>query len=106
MSNPIEGGPRPIGSTAAQPGKGHKVNDPGHGATAATPLRKHGGGADEAAASERLQGVRERIDQTPEVDRERVEAIKAKIANGDYPIDAEKIARKFAQFEALIEAEG
>ena len=101
MSNPIEGGPRPVGSAATQPGKGHKAEE--NSPQNSTP--RVGSGADEAETSERLQGVRSRIDQTPEVDRDRVEAIKEKIANGDYPIDAEKIARKFAQFEALIEDE-
>ncbi|BAU58877.1 flagellar biosynthesis anti-sigma factor FlgM [Halorhodospira halochloris] len=102
MSNPIEGGPRPIGSAATQPGKGHKVDDNAPQSTSS----RAGVGADEAETSERLKGVRDRIDQTPEVDRARVDAIKEKIANGDYPVDAEKIARKFAQFEALIEEEG
>lgn len=101
MSNPIEGGPRPVGSAATQPGKSQKV-DGNAQQSIASPA---GSGTDEAETSERLRGVRDRIDQTPEVDRERVEAIKEKIANGDYPIDAEKIARKFAQLEALIEQE-
>ncbi len=102
MSNPIEGGgPRPIGPGAAQPGKGPKSS----GAEEATSTPPRGaGGTDEAETSDRLKTVRERIDQTPEVDRDRVEAIKERIANGDYPVDAEKVAKKFAELEALVES--
>ncbi len=100
MSNPIEGGPRPVGPATAQPGKGQKTSAED---APAGPARGDTAGADEAATSERLQTVRDRIDGTPEVDHDRVEAIKERIANGDYPIDAEKIARKFAELEALIE---
>ncbi|MBK5942846.1 flagellar biosynthesis anti-sigma factor FlgM [Halorhodospira halophila] len=102
MSNPIEGGgPRPVGPATAQPGKGPKSG----GADEASNAPPRGaGGADEAETSERLQTVRERIDQTPEVDRDRVEAIKERIANGDYPVDAEKVAKKFAELEALVES--
>ncbi len=102
MSNPIEGGgPRPVGPSATQPGKSQK----GEGAAekANPPAQDGSGGTDGAETSERLQAVRERIDQTPEVDRERVDAIKERIANGDYPIDAERVAKKFAELEALIE---
>ncbi|MFP4146768.1 MAG: flagellar biosynthesis anti-sigma factor FlgM [Halorhodospira sp.] len=102
MSNPIEGGgARPVGPASTQPGKGLKSTGGGEEAPK-TPAPSPPGG-DEAAASERLQAVRERIDQTPEVDQDRVDAIKERIANGDYPIDAEKVAQKFAEFEALIE---
>ncbi len=106
MSNPIEGGVRPQGPATTQPGKGHKTSDE----QVQGPPPKAGGdtaaAADEAETSERLQAVRERIDQSPEVDEERVQAIKQRIADGDYPIDAEKVARKFAELEALIEGEG
>ncbi|ABM61311.1 flagellar biosynthesis anti-sigma factor FlgM [Halorhodospira halophila] len=103
MSNPIEGGgPRPVGPATAQPGKGQKSGGADEAPNA--PSKGAAGGADEAATSERLQTVRERIDQTPEVDRDRVEAIKERIANGDYPVDAEKVAKKFAELEALVES--
>ncbi|MBK1726929.1 flagellar biosynthesis anti-sigma factor FlgM [Halorhodospira neutriphila] len=106
MSNPIEGGSRPHGPAATQPGKGHKASgdaaqpDPAPAAGSSSAAATDG-----AEASERLQAVRERIDQSPEVDQERVNAIKQRIADGDYPIDAEKVARKFAELEALIEGE-
>lgn len=107
MSNPIDGGSRPHGNAAAPPGKGHKASgDPAQPAPAPAASSSNSAAADEAEASERLQAVRERIDQSPEVDQERVDAIKQRIAEGDYPIDAEKVARKFAEFEALIEGEG
>ena len=102
MSNPIEGGgPRPIGPASTQPDKGGRSQ--GAPGTQESSRPGSGPGPDGAETSERLQSVRERIDQTPEVDRDRVEAIKERIANGDYPIDAEKVAQKFAELEALIE---
>lgn len=101
MSNPIDNGPRPPVPGNTPLGKGPKADgDPAAGSRA----ERAGGaeGGDATAESDRLQSVRQRIDQTPEVDRERVEAIKAQIANGEYPVDAEKVARKFAQLEAMI----
>lgn len=101
MSNPIDNGPRPPGPASSALNKGAKGGAPAGEAGGSSKPDRAGGG-DAAAESDRLQSVRQRIDQTPEVDRERVEAIKAKLANGDYPVDPEKIARKFAQLEAMI----
>ncbi len=101
MSNPIDNGPRPTAPGALTSGKGQKVNGSG-GVAAEAGRTTRAGGEDEAALSDRLQTIRDRIEETPEIDRERVDALKERIANGDYPVDAEKVARKFAELEALI----
>lgn len=61
-----------------------------------------GQGYDTGVESERLQLIKEKIDSTPDIDIERIEAIKQRIAAGDYPIDPEQIADKFAQLEGLL----
>lgn len=57
---------------------------------------------DRSVESARLQALRERIDNTGEVDRERVESLKARIANGEYVVDPKRVAAKFAELEGLL----
>ncbi len=104
MSNPIDNGPQPTTQSPLTLGKGQKVNGSAGGGAPSGRAERTGGG-DEAALSDRLQAIRDRIEETPEIDRERVDAIKERIAKGDYPVDVEKVARKFAELEALINDE-
>ncbi len=97
MSNPIDNSPRinsGIVGTSRTQGPAGNANDSkrvdGEQASART------------VESERLQMIKDRVDSTPEVDMDRVEAIKQKIAEGKYPIDPERVAEKFAQFEGLL----
>lgn len=57
---------------------------------------------DRSVESTRLQALRERIDNTGEVDRERVESLKERIANGEYVVDPKRVAAKFAELEGLL----
>ncbi|THB69353.1 MAG: flagellar biosynthesis anti-sigma factor FlgM [Gammaproteobacteria bacterium] len=54
------------------------------------------------STSAKLVQIKEKIDNTPEVDSAKVEAIKEKIASGEYPIDADRIAGKFIDLEQLL----
>jgi negative regulator of flagellin synthesis FlgM len=63
-------------------------------------------GADEAQAGDRIslsEGAKLRTEahkaaqDAPEIRREKVEAIKAKIAAGEYEIDAQKVAQKMVE---------
>jgi len=42
------------------------------------------------------------LDNTPEIDLEKVANIKQALANGTYPLDAEKVAAKFIEIENLL----
>ena len=42
----------------------------------------------------------------PVVDTQRVEQVKAAIANGDYEVNPEKIADKMMQFESMLKPKG
>ena len=44
----------------------------------------------------------DQVQQAPEIDKSRVESIKAAIANGQYKPNAEVIAQKFAEIEQLL----
>lgn len=57
---------------------------------------------DISTTSEKLHSLKQKIDETPEVDMNKVEIIKNKIASGEYPIDAERIASKFIDLEGLL----
>lgn len=100
MANPIDNGPRVPGSgvsgsgrtQSVQPGKSREAES----REAAAPA------VDERVESERLQQVREKVDNTPEVDMDRVEAIKQAIAEGRYPLDPQRIAQKFVELEGLL----
>ena len=45
---------------------------------------------------------RPRLPGTPQVDRARVESIKERIAAGEYPVDADRVAAKFIELEKLL----
>ena len=60
---------------------------------------------DRVSISEESLQVRElqqQLDQVPEVDVEKVNAIKQAIARGDYPIDAKKIAANVMNLEKIL----
>lgn len=60
---------------------------------------------DRVSISEESLQVRElqqQLDQVPEVDAEKVNAIKQAIARGDYPIDAKKIAANVMNLEKIL----
>jgi negative regulator of flagellin synthesis FlgM len=99
MSNPIDNGPRISGSAVGGTSRSQQSQAGKSTASAATTTA---GQADAASESERLQQVRERIDNTPEVDMERVEQIKQAIAEGRFPVDAQRIAAKFAELEGML----
>lgn len=103
MANPIDNGPR-VGSNGvggARPSQGVKSGNPAP-ADASGPGVGGTEAADTNVQSQRLQQVKESIDNTPEVDMERVEAIKQAIAEGRFPVDPKRIAEKFAELEGLL----
>jgi len=53
-------------------------------------------------SGKQLSELANRIDKIPTVDTNRVEAIKNAIANGEYEIDAESIAKKLTNLESLL----
>ncbi|SEP03280.1 flagellar biosynthesis anti-sigma factor FlgM [Aquisalimonas asiatica] len=102
MANPIDGGNRP-GVTPTQDARDNRqVQQPGERPQVG---QESNGDATSAGASEseRLQSVRDAIDQTPEVDQGRVDEIRERIANGEYPLNAESIADRFMELESLLE---
>lgn len=52
--------------------------------------------------AQKLKDLESRISSLPEVDTDRVSAIKDAIANGTYEIDANRIAEKMMQFERSL----
>lgn len=103
MANPIDGSGRPAGNPL-QEARGNRqvqqqVDTSRDNDTQDNDTREASSGE-----SERLQSVREAIDRTPEVDRERVDALREQIANGEYPLNAESIADRFAELEGLLES--
>lgn len=105
MANPIDGSGRPASNpmqdardsrqlreTVSEPNRGDERNRDAAAESTST-----------AGESERLQSLREAVDQTPEVDRGRVDALREQIANGEYPLNAESIADRFAELEGLLE---
>lgn len=49
-----------------------------------------------------LQGLQEQVREAPAVDSEKVEAIRAAIAEGNYPVDSEKLAQKMIDLEGQL----
>jgi negative regulator of flagellin synthesis FlgM len=60
---------------------------------------------DKVSISQETLNVRElqqQLDQVPEVDAEKVKAIKQAIAQGDYPLDPKKIAANLMNLEKIL----
>ncbi|MEE8481941.1 MAG: flagellar biosynthesis anti-sigma factor FlgM [Acidiferrobacterales bacterium] len=53
-------------------------------------------------AAQRLQSLETSLESLPIVDSQRVETIRAAIADGEYEIDPEKVAEKLTSFEVLL----
>ena len=89
-------------STKSKPGKllanigSHRGRRPKAG-TAEAPRGKQDKTAAEAS---RLRAMADRLAAMPEVDHERVAAIKQAIADGSYKVDPRGIAEKLMEFEA------
>ena len=49
-----------------------------------------------------MRELQQQLEQVPEVDAGKVEAIKQAIARGDYPVDAKKIAANLMNFEKIL----
>lgn len=104
MTDPINNGNRPPGVPGLTPGSAGKAGGSSRQESAGerpAPAENRPAG-DEAALSNRLQAVRQQIEATPEVNRERVDALKERIANGEYPVDAERIASRMVELENLL----
>ena len=54
--------------------------------------------------SQQVSGLQQQLKDSPAVDMAKVETIKQEIANGNYPLDAEKIAQNLINLEhSLLE---
>ena len=70
----------------------------GPGASAGTAKAARAVGAD----SLELSGVNQQVNNQPEFDRNKVEAIKQSIKDGTYPINPRRIAESFVALEKMI----
>jgi len=50
-----------------------------------------------------LSNVKERMDTQPDFDRAKVDAIKAALQQGSYPVNPRRIAENFVSLEKLIQ---
>jgi negative regulator of flagellin synthesis FlgM len=100
MTNPIDNGSRVGRGTPTGVTENRAPETRTESATAGR--RDPGVGADSSQLSERLQAVRAAIDSAPEVNNAKVEEIRARIAAGEYPLDADRIASRFIEFERLL----
>lgn len=50
----------------------------------------------------KMQGLQQQVSDASAVDSEKVEAIRAAIAEGNYPVDSEKLAQKMIDLEGQL----
>lgn len=100
MSNPIDNRPRMPGTNIGEPSGRSPVARREDAPAVAGEKNVHRDGSPETSG--RLRAVQDAIANTPEVDRARVESIKERIAAGDYPVDADRVAAKFIELEKLL----
>ncbi len=103
MTNSINGGNQGVDRALAESLRSRQSNEIANQPAGGRPAEEAGGESARASTSERLQAVSAAIEQAPDVDMERVEAIRQSIAEGNYPIDADRIASKFIELEGLLE---
>ncbi len=102
MTNPINGGNNPTVGKPMNEGVRGRQQAAAPGQTGSAAPADATAAADKAQLSDRLQSIRDAIDRSPDVDMDRVAAIRQSIAEGNYPLDADRIASKFADFEKLL----
>ncbi len=102
MTNPIDGGSRTTNPLASDAMRGKQPGTASQAQRGGQSPEQPATAADQASMSDRLQAVRERIDNAPDVDMDKVAAIRQSIAEGNYPLDADRIANKFADLEGLL----
>ena len=107
MSNIIDNnttGMRNVDLTGNKKSSG-KTTTPGPADTSKAPTSGGGGETERVEISsspDMLKSAQSVIEQTPEVNMDKVEAIKQQIAAGQYPIDADRIASKMMDLERLL----
>ena len=55
-----------------------------------------------SAQSQQVSGLQQELKNVPEIDRAKVESIKQEIADGNYPLDPEKIAQNLINLELSL----
>ena len=55
-----------------------------------------------SAQSQQVSGLQQELKNAPAIDRAKVESIKQEIANGNYPLDPEKIAKNLINLEQSL----
>ncbi|VAW63652.1 hypothetical protein MNBD_GAMMA08-734 [hydrothermal vent metagenome] len=52
--------------------------------------------------SQQVSGLQQQLNSSPAIDQAKVDSIKQEIANGNYPLDAEKIAENLINLERSL----
>ena len=76
--------------------------DQAKGQSTSTAADNSAAATDASVPSEKRLAVEAAISATPDIDMDRVDKIKQAIADGNYPIDNDRIAEKFIQLEGLL----
>lgn len=100
MSNPVDGTSRLRGgASVTNKAKSESNTGATNSADSTTPRPASDV---EITSQSTLQEIESRIAELPIVDKAKVEGIKQAIANGDYQIDADAIAKKLVEVEKLL----
>ncbi len=90
-----------VNQNATVTARGSNTTD-GRGTDANNAVTSHSAKADTVSltnAATQLQSVQKKLDDVPVVNKERVETIKAAIADGSYQVDTQKLAQNLIDFE-------
>lgn len=68
-----------------------------------TPKERSQDGVQLSESMQALQAADKRLAETPEVDTQRVEALRAAIENGSYRIDYQRVAERLLDFEQSLD---
>ena len=100
MTNPINNINRP--ATDALSNSNSKAKAKESAETSTSPRPPSEDTVSLSAESSQVRSLQQQLDAVPEVDVEKVEAIKREIAKGNYPLDPERIAENLINLEKAL----
>ncbi|TKB58210.1 flagellar biosynthesis anti-sigma factor FlgM [Ferrimonas aestuarii] len=94
------------GATNLQPAKRQDVAQATHSKPQAKAARTGGDEVKLTAEAQQLQRAEKAMQATPEVDTAKVESLKKAIAEGQYHVDPDKLAKNLSKFESELTGRG
>ena len=106
MTNPINPLGRSVAGSVNSNTERTQSNKAGENTESSSTSRTNTGGTEDTVSlsqeSQQVSGLQQQLKDSPAIDQAKVDSIKQEIANGNYPLDAEKIAANLINLEQSL----